>query len=360
MRRIMPLVILTLALSCSPKYIIDHSRPTRPLELPRDEAAHYTAHTEWWYYTGHLTADDGTEYGFEVTFFKRLTSEDRAPACLLRIPGHWIKEVGMLGHFAVTDLEKKRFKASQLTNIFRRSKADPDRFHVFINGWSAQEKDGSHLLKASMFRYNLDLKLTPTKPAALHGPGGIVEKGVNANYYYSYTNIDVTGTLTAHGKTKNVKGKAWMDHEFGPMNLVNTQIGWDWFSFQLDDNTELMLYLIKNNSSIISQSGGSYVDAEGRTRWLKLSDIEVKNLSTWTSPETGAVYPSEWEIYVKPLKLRVRVKPLMAEQELTLKPVTYWEGAVTLTGTREDKPVTGKGYIELVGYDKKSSFGTVK
>ena len=38
-----------------------------------------------------------------------------------------------------------------------------------------------------------------------------------------------------------------MDHEFGPMGLFKSQIGWDWFSIQLDNNTELMIYLVKNN-----------------------------------------------------------------------------------------------------------------
>ena len=91
--------MLTLIVSCTPRYIIDHTKPVRPLDLPRDDAAHYAAQTEWWYYTGHLEADDGAEYGFEVTFFKRLTSEDTAPACLFRMPGHWIKEVGDAGTF---------------------------------------------------------------------------------------------------------------------------------------------------------------------------------------------------------------------------------------------------------------------
>ena len=360
MRRILPVIVLALIISCTPRYIIDHAKPVRPLDLPRDDAAHYTAQTEWWYYTGHLRADDGAEYGFEVTFFKRLTSEDRGPACLFRVPGHWIKEVAMLGHFAVTDLEQKKFKASEVHNLARRWKADPDRYHVFINGWSAEAKDGAHLVRASMCGYSVDLRLTPNKAAALHGPGGILEKGVNTNYYYSYTSMRVDGTIMVKGKKKTVSGKAWMDHEFGPIGLVSKKIGWDWFSIQLENNTELMIYLIKDNDAVVPQSGGTYVDAAGKTRPLKLSDVEVTATATWTSPKTKAVYPAGWTITVKPLNLRLRVKPAMAEQELTLNPVTYWEGAVTAEGSAGDKPVTGRGYVELVGYDKKSSFDKFK
>jgi predicted secreted hydrolase len=362
MRRLAPVILLITAfcISCSPKYIIDHAKPTRPLDLPKDDAAHFTAQTEWWYYTGHLRADDGIEYGFEVTFFKRLTSEDRAPWFLLCVPGHWIREVGLLGHFAVTDTENNRFKADQIMNLTRKSKADPDRLHVFINGWSVEAKDGSHLLKASMSGYSVDLKLTPAKPAALHGPKGIVEKGVASNYYYSYTNMNAEGTITVKGTRKSVKGKAWMDHEFGPMELVKTQVGWDWFSIQLENNTELMIYLVKSSGQVVAQSGGSYINADGTVRWLKLGDMEVTALSSWTSPATRAVYPAEWDITIKPLNMKLHVKPVMAEQELTLKPVTYWEGSVRVEGTVSNKTVNGKGYVELVGYDKKASFGSFK
>ncbi len=360
MRRIASCIMLTLIVSCTPKYTIDHTRPVRPLDLPRDDAAHYTAQTEWWYYTGHLRADDGAEYGFEVTFFKRLTGEDKAPACLFRMPAYLIKEVAMLGHFAVTDLEKKKFKASEIHNLAKSWKADPDRYHVSINGWSVEERDGSHLLKASMCGYSVDLKLTANKAAALNGPGGILEKGVNTNYYYSYTSMQVEGAITVKGKKKTVTGKAWMDHEFGPMGLMAKNIGWDWFSIQLDNNTELMIYLVKDHDVIVPQSGGTYVDAAGKTRLLKLTDLEVTATATWTSPKTKAVYPSGWIITVRPLNLRLQVKPVLAEQELALNPVTYWEGAVIAEGAAGGKPISGKGYVELVGYDKKSSFDKYK
>ena len=47
------------------------------------------------------------------------------------------------------------------------------------------------------------------------------------------------------------------------------------------------------------------------------------------------------------------VSPLMADQELTTRrstQVTYWEGAVQLSGTAEGAAVTGQGYVELTGY----------
>ena len=353
------LAISALALSCSPKFIINHTPPARHLDLPKDNRAHYDAQMEWWYYTGHLRAEDGSEYGFEVTFFKRLTSEDRAPAWLLRVPGHWIKEVGLLGHFALTDIRNKTFKAGQIHNLCRKSKADPERLHVVINGWSTEAREGSHLVRASMRNHSVNLKLTPTKPPALHGPGGIVDKGVGTNYYYSYTNMEVEGSIKIGGRERTVTGKAWMDHEFGSMQLIGTDIGWDWFSVQLDDNTELMLYVIKADGTVIPRSGGTFVTADGTTRRLDMADVEIIVTDNWTSPRSGTIYPSGWEIRIKSLNMVVHIAPVMNDQELRLRPVTYWEGAVRVTGMAHGEPVKGNGYVELVGYDKKSSFKNI-
>ena len=32
--------------------------------------------------------------------------------------------------------------------------------------------------------------------------------------------------------------------------------------------------------------------------------------------------------------------------------IVYWEGAVNVTGSLEQRPTTGRGYVELVGYDR--------
>jgi predicted secreted hydrolase len=45
--------------------------------------------------------------------------------------------------------------------------------------------------------------------------------------------------------------------------------------------------------------------------------------------------------------------PTVPDQELMTTRstgVTYWEGSVKIQGTRQGKPITGKGYVELTGY----------
>jgi predicted secreted hydrolase len=48
------------------------------------------------------------------------------------------------------------------------------------------------------------------------------------------------------------------------------------------------------------------------------------------------------------------VTPLMADQELRTSrstQVTYWEGAVAVSGATQGRTIQGQGYVELTGYD---------
>ncbi|HEU0168516.1 MAG TPA: lipocalin family protein, partial [Chloroflexota bacterium] len=67
---------------------------------------------------------------------------------------------------------------------------------------------------------------------------------------------------------------------------------------------------------------------------------------TWKSPTTGITYPSSWALTAGGQTLTLT--PTVKDQELDPVNSTgfpYWEGAVTVAGSR-----TGQGYVELVGY----------
>jgi predicted secreted hydrolase len=262
----------------------------------------------------------------------------------------------MLGHFAVTDLQNEKFQAKEINNfIFNRSKADDKKYDLMIGTWTAREENGKHILYAEMKGCKIELELEALKSVIFHGQNGIVNKGANhANYYYSFTNMKTSGTLTIDGQPVKVEGISWMDHEYGTMKLAFPQTGWDWFSVQLDNNCELMIYLIRNdNDKIIDTGSGTFVLPNGKTVWITKDDIDVKTLSYWYSQETDSNYPASRDIKVKSLNLKLKVDPVLAQQELELKPMPYWEGSVRISGTYNNLPVQGKGYVELVGYSKK-------
>jgi len=70
----------------------------------------------------------------------------------------------------------------------------------------------------------------------------------------------------------------------------------------------------------------------------------------WKSKTTDASYPVEWQVEIPEQKLSFTVKPVFDDQELALKQLTYWEGAIEVAGERAGTALTGRGYLELTGY----------
>lgn len=317
-----------------------------PVHFPQDEGAHNDL-TEWWYYTGHLAATDsaGKEhtYGFEFVVFQALRSN---------LPPVYVS------HLAISDISRGQFHYDQ-----RRSTEPvpiPDGtstkgIDVQIGDWSIQGLNGHDHLMATMQDYAINLNLSGEKPAILHNGNGLITYGLGGfSYYYSRTHMNVTGTLQDHGQALRVSGLAWMDHQWGNFLTLGGG-GWDWYSIQLKNNTEMMLYFIRDaNGNSISAYGG-YIDANGQDHLLAASAIKATALAQWTSPATGATYPSGWRLIFNDPQWQgsLTITPLLKNQELVACQSTgnaYWEGAVVIQGQKSSESISGQGYVELTGY----------
>lgn len=331
------------------------------VELPRDLYAHAEAQTEWWYYTGHLLTDTGRRIGFELVFFKRRTDLDRFGVVPLRLIGNPL----YLAHFALTDESRGRFRyehRKSANGLFDpAARADSRRLYLRLGDWTVREAHGLHLLHATLDggRLVFEAALRPSKPAALNGREGA---GVSfkdhgeASRYFSYTRMEAEGDLTLDGVTERFRGEAWMDREFGTWATTQGQKGWDWFSIQFEDRTELMVYHIRDAQNRPSNfSSGTFIDAEGRGTHLSREDFELEPTGHWRSPHTGANYPSGWRLRVPRAGVDVTVTPVIKDQELDTRGTTmivYWEGACEVAGRRNDADINGRAYVELVGYDR--------
>ena len=109
-----------------------------------------------------------------------------------------------------------------------------------------------------------------------------------------------------------------MDHEFSSAPLAGGLVGWDWFSLQLSDGSELMLYLLRQAEGGFSpSSGGTFVAPDGSSRRLYAADVLVtRPLPPGRARPAGALYPARWRVQVAPLALDLTVTPTMAAQEL--------------------------------------------
>jgi predicted secreted hydrolase len=327
-------------------------------EFPRDFFNHPDFQTEWWYYTGNLTAADGHAYGFELTFFR--VGVNRANTT----PSDWAVNDIYMAHLALSDIGAQRFYHRERLNRAGAGIAgiNAGDGRIWNGNWQVVTRDGgdAQKLDAVSDAFSLHFDLASQKPPVIHGIDGVSQKTAgagHASHYISLTRLAVTGTIDVGDASAKVTGLAWMDHEFFTEQLGENQIGWDWLSVQLDDNTELMLYRIRRRDGALDPfSSGTYIDGSGKPTHLALGDFDfVAASDTWTSSETKATYPIQWKVVVRPLKLSFDVTtPLKSQEIFSGSPIipSYWEGAVRVAGTRDGAPVKGAGYLELTGYDK--------
>jgi predicted secreted hydrolase len=322
--------------ACGPGDAKDASKDATPgpnaIELPRDEAPH-TTQIEWWYYTGTLQAT-ARNYGFEAVVFQSPVSTN---------------SMGYVSHFALTDVVAKTFTLGSWLSLAKQS--DPgEGFNLAVGNVALSGHNGSDRITVSHPQVSLDLSATTTKPSVRqYGEGWMTIGSDEPFYYYSYTDMDVAGTITTGGVAQAVTGKAWMDHQWG--NMGSDYAGWDWYSLRFDDSTQIMLFDVRRGAGN-GFSGGTFIDAAGVATPLARGDFTTTAKDSWQSPHTGASYPQNWQVTVPSLGVDVTVQAVLPDQEVydTKGTPIYWEGLCSLTGSKNGQTVSGNAYVELTGY----------
>ncbi|MGR9116234.1 MAG: lipocalin-like domain-containing protein [Gammaproteobacteria bacterium] len=325
----------------------------RPFKFPADHGPHNEYRTEWWYFTGNLQSDDGRKFGYQLTFFRFALKP--AP---IASKSAWRSNQIYMAHFTVTDAQNQKFYSSERFSRsgLKLAGAESDKYHVWLNDWSAASS-GPHdfplRLKAEQGDYAIDLQLHEQKPLVLHGNEGLSQKNShpgNASYYYSFTRLATTGRVSIQGQPFQISGISWMDREWSTSALSPEQAGWDWFSLQLSDNSEIMYFQLRlKNGDKDPNSAGTLVLDNGGQLPLHEKSVKVQVLDKWTSPHSKRTYPSQWRLIVPRQNIRLDIIPLINDQELNLS-YRYWEGAVTVHGKKNGRPISGQGYVELTGY----------
>jgi predicted secreted hydrolase len=313
---------------------------TASVSLPKDEAPH-SAPVEWWYFSGHLSGKDASghvhTYGYEDVVFQFLG--------LTPQPIY-------LGDMSITDLTRKTFLFAGEQDSYPVPKT-PNRFALHAGSWTMSGGSGAYTLKASMPGYGLDLGLRTTEPAVIEGNkcGYISMASLGSSYYYSWTSLMTAGTIVDHGVTLNVTGESWMDHQWGPIAITGGGGGgWDWFSMQLSNGQQYMLFFITDKQGRIVETAGTRVAPGGKDiTYLTAANISEKATGSWTSPATHITYGSGWKVTVPGGQLTVT--PDLRNQEVDLlktQMTVYWEGDVTIKGTIGGATISGEGYTELL------------
>ncbi|MHB1375465.1 MAG: lipocalin-like domain-containing protein [Thauera sp.] len=337
----------------------------RVLEFPRDFGAHPDYRTEWWYITGWLRDAKGTERGFQLTFFRvrTLIGEDN--------PSRFAPRQLVLAHAAVADPASGRLRHAERSGRAHPGLVDAGkgRTEVHVDGWflrGGDTPDAPYRSRIEAEDFGFELDFVPDRPPVLNGKAGFSQKApdpLNASYYYSRPQLQVSGSLRVGDETMAVSGHAWLDHEWSSEILPEGARGWDWIGINLDNGGGLMGFQMRDGEGRAIWAAGTLSDAQGRATVFGPQDLRFTPLRHWRSPRTGIEYPVEWLLELADGR-RFRIQPLMDDQELDSRASTgaiYWEGAVRLLevddaaapasdGVPAAGEEAGRGYLEMTGY----------
>ncbi len=324
-----------------------HALPPRTLQFPRDFGSHPELRTEWWYLTGHARAGE-RQFGFQVTFFR-----SRVDATQGMQSAFAAKQL-IFAHAAVTDLEGRTLWHDQRIaragmGIAQASEATTD---VRLRDWSMVRGADGYRVRAPADGFTLDLLCTPRQPVLLQGQNGLSRKGpepAQASYYYSEPQLATQGRLKVQGRSFDVTGTAWLDHEWSEALMHPQAVGWDWIGMNLMDGSALTAFRLRDKHGAALWSGGSFRTANGALQVFGYNAVVFTPERHWHSPSSQATYPVAWHVQTPAGSFRVQA--LLDNQELDSRASTgaiYWEGLSELLD--EKNHAVGRGYLEMTGY----------
>jgi predicted secreted hydrolase len=321
----------------------------REFKFPEDHGAHDGYRNEWWYITGNLETTQGRAFGYQITFFRIALTSNTAKTRTSR----WATSHVWMAHVALTDPESGQHLAYEK---FAREAMDlagirQDPFKIWVEDWQLHSPNTSFpwRLKIDGEDFDLDLNVDALTRPVLQGREGLSQKSDepgNASYYYSITRLKTWGTVKIGTDQFLVTGLSWLDREWSTSALGEDQVGWDWFSLQLDEGTDLMFYNLRTREGGSDPySAGTILTANNNQLLLGHNNLDLIPVRWWSNSK-GVKYPVAWELYIKPQKRKLVVESVIDNQEMNLS-VNYWEGMVTVS---ENSKQIGKGYLELTGY----------
>jgi len=328
-----------------------HAEKLRTFNFPEDHNAHPEYRIEWWYLTGNLKAENRHDYGYQITFFRTALQPNPAQR-----QSNWASNQIWMAHLALSDIQQqKHYQAQRISRaVLGLAGIQQQPFKIWLEDWKITSEDDGNFpwrITAKQQSFSLDLLVNPVKPVVLQGEQGLSQKSAepgNASYYYSFTRLQTTGTITVNGSSLKVLGTSWLDREWSSSALGKDQVGWDWFSLQLDQGEELMFYRIRNKSGQSDRfTQGKWILASAQTISLTASDVELKPIEYWKA-ESGANYPISWRLRIPKLSQDLLIKAAINDQ-LMRTSIHYWEGAVRVFNAESTEQI-GRGYLEMTGY----------
>lgn len=322
-------------------------KPTIPIKdelinFPFDEGKHNNAWVEWWYYTGWLQDENGENYTYELAFFKVNES--------VQIFKRLGVDISYFAHFAISDVTREEHRTAERSFVllWPKVKIKEGYLNLKYDDWGAVGNTEScqkhyYHIYAKDREMAIDLYMKGNCTPILGNGMGVIYMGKRGiSYAYSIPQLETTGYLIIDGKKHFVSGSSWADHQWGNWGWYEP-FGWNWWGINLDNGVDLILYNFPdgNTTIIVKYPDGSQFVTD---------KVTLEKLGWWVSPESGIRYPIEWSFEIPDLDTKLFISPTFPEQEMTTR-IKYWEGGCVVNGEMNQEKVSGKGYMELVGYN---------
>jgi len=308
------------------------------VNFPEDEGAHPEYGMEWWYLNATVSDNEGHQYTAMLAYFNK-----KSPRPPLKI-------------ISIADLDAEVFY-HEVPTVWDLVAAQPvyaeeklDLRWDDYDRWYRTDEDSYHYslqAKGDLIGFTFDL--SQDKDPLMVGGDGLIDWTEGSTYYYSLTRLQVDGQIEIKGEIIDVAGIGWMDHQW--MEDM-AEKGWQWFSIQLDDKTDIICWNICDLDGTVQSSDLTMMLANGSI--YHTTDIELEATDTWMSPDTDQTYGMTWTLREPKRDLDLEIQTRFPEQEIILlKEVPQytwhiWEGGTTVSGQIDGSPVSGVGYAELV------------
>ena len=360
------------------------------LEFPRDHRAQMGFQFGWYFWSGNFLDEDSNEVDIVVVFFRRALYPPPIAAKL----GLSDLENQLVQTVVAVNFADKNLHVTGSNPIIAGSSGEiiygiePFVSRIGKNSAVSLQENKMFPMKITVNdpskELMIDLDLMESKPLLLQGDEGKIPSIFGlGTWYYSYPNINTTGSVTYQGDTTKLSGKMWMDHQWlsgisptgYPLNIIIQAIanitegfsgktpatfGWDWSDVQFDDNTEITFAsphavktaILKNMGedppeNVTRDISGKYIDEKGIGENIK----GTVTINKWMrSPKSHAWYPNGWEVNIPDKKLKFTMRSTVDDQFIYSVASEIREGGVIVKGTKDGKEISGYGFGEGVNY----------
>ena len=336
------------------------------LTFPNDHKLHNGSITEnenfqeWFYWTGFpKDPDDGAQLAVFVCLFRNFENDAFAQRYTLTIfrPDNEVLTETVI----IKSLSARIGRTKDRKDTFVRYEGDgfavthvigADTWHVVADN-----------RKSGKDRLAIDLIFTPTSRGYVaESPSGIAYQGAPSyataaydqttlrclSYYYSAPRMSEVGTLTAAGKTMNVKDEtAWFDHQWGGFYKGCNAYNYNWLGARLDNGATFMVrdWHDTKQQSVAQFRRFAFFPKEGPPRyWQGTGAFELTERESYVSKSTGRRYGLKYDMTSS--EGAFRFEPMFYAEHL---PYAYWEGGMWIRKLNDDGTpgeIIGKAFLE--------------